>query len=36
MIIDEWLNFYKKSAEDNPGVVIDNLKKLGYKELFKS
>lgn len=34
--VDEWLQFYTQSAEENPGVVIDNLKNLGYKELFKN
>ena len=33
--LEEWLNFYQKSAEENPGLVIDNLKKLGFKSLFK-
>lgn len=33
--MEEWLNFYQKSSEDNPAIVIDNLRKLGYGHLFK-
>lgn len=35
LTLEEWLNFYQKSSEDNPGVVVNNLKKLGYSHLFR-
>lgn len=36
MTIDEWVNFYYQSALTNPQLVIDNLRNLGYAEVFNN
>ena len=32
----EWVNFYYQSALVNPYLVVNNLKNLGYGEVFQS
>jgi hypothetical protein len=34
--VHEWVNFYYQSALVNPYLVVNNLKNLGYGEVFQS